>query len=49
MPGVFARVTRWCVHGAVRIWDGAVGVDKVWLAFVGVGAMLYAVVPICLG
>ena len=30
IPGVFARVSRWCVRGAARIWAGAVGVVNVW-------------------
>ena len=46
MPGVFARVTCWCLHGAVHIWDGAVGVDEVWFVVAVVGAMFSAVVPI---
>ena len=45
MPGAFACVTRWCVHGAMRIWDGVVGVDDVWLVVVGVGLMFSAAVP----
>ena len=48
MPGVFAHVKLWCVRGDVRIWDGAVGVDEVWLIFVGVGAMFYLAVQIIL-
>ena len=43
--GVFSRVTRWCVCGAVRIWYGAVGVNDVWLVVVGDGAMFSVVVP----
>ena len=45
MPGVFAHVTRWCLSGAVCIWDGAVGVGYVRLLVVGVVTMLYTVVP----
>ena len=48
MPGVFAHVTCWYVHGAICIWFGAVGVEKVWFVVVGVGVMLSAVVPKCL-
>ena len=29
MSGVFARVTRWCVRGVVRIWGGDFGADEV--------------------
>ena len=46
--GVFARMTHWCVHGAIRIWVGAVGMDEVWFVVVGVGVMFSAVVPIFL-
>ena len=46
MTGVFDLVMRWCVHGAKRICVDAVGVDEVWFGFVGVGVILYAVVPI---
>ena len=45
MPSVFARVMRWCVCGAVRIWDGDVVVYEVWLGVVGVGVMFSIVVP----
>ena len=48
LPGVFARMMRWCVSGSIRIWVGAVGVDEVWFVAVGVGVMFSAVVPICL-
>ena len=48
MPGVFARVTRWCVRGARRIWVGALGMDKFWFLVVGVGVMFSTVVPIFL-
>ena len=30
MPGVLARVVRWCTHGAVLIISGAVGCVDVW-------------------
>ena len=30
IPGVFACVTCWCVHGADCIWSGSVGVVNVW-------------------
>ena len=39
MPGVFALLTRWCVHGDKRICVDAVGVDDVWFVFVGVGVI----------
>ena len=45
VPGVFARLTCCYVRGAVRIWDGTVGVDDVWLVVVSVGAIFSAVVP----
>ena len=48
MNGVFDCVTRWCVHGAVHIWYGTVGVDKVWLGVVGVGAMFSALLMLFL-
>ena len=44
MPGVFARVTCLCVCGAIYIWDGDVGVDKVWLVFSGMGEIFSLVV-----
>ena len=30
MPGLLARVVRWCTHGAVLIIDGAVVCVDVW-------------------
>ena len=39
IPGVFALVTRWCVHGTKRICVGAVCVDEIWVVFVGVGVI----------
>ena len=46
MPGVFARLTRWCLRSAVCIWDDAVGVDEFWLVVVGLGVMFSVVVLI---
>ena len=46
MPGVFAIVTRWCVHGTKRICVGAVCVDEIWVVFVGVGVTFSALAPI---
>ena len=45
MPGLFALVTRWYVHGAKCICVGAVGVDEVWFVVVGVGVIFSVVVP----
>ena len=44
-PGVFALVTRWYVPVSKHICVGAVGVDEVWVVFVGVDVTLSAVVP----
>ena len=44
IPGVFACMTRWCVCGASRIWDGYVGVVDVCFVLVVVGAMFSIVV-----
>ena len=42
---MFDLVTRWRVRGSKRICVGAVGVDDVWVVFVGVDVTLSAVVP----
>ena len=42
---MFSLVTLRCVHGDKRICVGVVGVDDVWVIFVGVGGTLSAVVP----
>ena len=43
IPGVFAIVTHWCVHGAKRMCVGAVGFDDVWIVCVGVDGTWSAV------
>ena len=48
MPGMFVIVTCWCVRGAKRICIGAVGVDYVWVVYVGIDGTWYAVAPIFL-
>ena len=45
IPGVFALVTLWYVRGAKHIYVVAVGVDDVWVVFVGVDVTFYAAVP----
>ena len=48
ITGVFALVTRWCVHGAMcgdkHVCVGTVGVDDVSVVFVCVGVTFSAVV-----
>ena len=45
IPGMFALVARWCVHGSKHICVGAVGVDDVWVVCAVVDGTWSAVSP----